>query len=172
METIPFQTIQNSIDNICGITEEEDLDAVSQALFDAQPGLAGFVVEFIEDMSEGAKDLGFMMALILWKSFEEKYPNLRTVSEDEVVAKFEEQEAELEKLLKLNDEMLEEIHKAEMLNGQPEVLNYVTQELFADEQTDPELAEDEELHLFMVLRFFTNCLNEAAREVGPAIVKH
>jgi hypothetical protein len=172
METIPFQTIQNSIDNICGITEEEDLDAVSQALFDAQPGLAGFVVEFIEDMSEGAKDLGFMMALILWKSFEEKYPNLRAVSEDEVVAKFEEQEAELEKLLNLNDEMLEDIHKAEMLNGQPEVLNYVTQELFADEQTDPELAEDEELHLFMVLRFFTNCLNEVAREAGTATVKH
>lgn len=171
METIPFQTIQNSIDNICGLTTEEDLDAVSQALFDAQPALAGFLVEFIEDMGEGAKDLGFMMALILWKSFEEKYPEMRALSEDEVVAKFEEQEAELEKLLHLNDDMLEEIHKTEVLNGQPEILNYVTQELFAADEEDPELEENEELHLFMVLKFFTNCLNDAAKEVS-VMVKH
>lgn len=172
METIPFQTIQNSIDTICGITEEEDLDAVSQALFDAQPALAGFVIEFIEDMSEGAKDLGFMIALILWKSFEEKYQQIRALSEDEVVNKFEEQEAELEKLLHLNDEMLEEIHKNEMLNGQPEILNYLTQELFSEENTDPKLEADEDVQLFMVLRFFTNCLNDAAKEVGDAVVRH
>lgn len=171
METIPFQTIQNSIDNICGLTTEEDLDAVSQAFFDAQPGLAGFVVEFIEDMSEGAKDLGFMMALILWKSFDEKYPQMRSVSDDDVVAKFEEQEGNLEKLLKLNDDMLEEIHQQETLNGQPEILNYITQELFAEEATDPELGEDEELHLFMVMRFLTSVLNEAARS-GLEVVKH
>lgn len=171
METIPFQTIQNSIDNICGLTTEEDLDAVSQAFFDAQPGLAGFVVEFIEDMSEGAKDLGFMMALILWKSFDEKYPQMRSVSDDEVIAKFEEQEGELEKLLKLNDDMLEEIHQQETLNGQPEVLNYVTQELFSEEAADPELGEDEELHLFMVMRFLTTVLNDAARS-GLEVVKH
>lgn len=172
METIPFQTIQNSIDTICGLTEEQELDAVSQALFDAQPALAGFVVEFIEDMSEEAKDLGFMIALILWKSFEEKYPQIRSLSEDEVVAKFEEQEAELEKLLHLNDEMLEEIQKNEMLNGQPEILNYLTQELFSEDNSDPELDEEEEVHLFMVLRFYTNCLNDAAKEVGDAVVRH
>lgn len=172
MEMIPFQTIQNSIDHICGMTEEEELDAVSQALFDAQPALAGFVVEFLEDMSEGAKDLGFMMALILWKSFEQKYPDMRTLAEDEVVSRFEAQEEELEKLLNLNDEMLEEIHKKEMLSGQPEILNYVTQELFSEEQAEPELAEAEELHLFMVLRFFTSCLNEVAKENGQNPVKH
>jgi hypothetical protein len=172
METIPFQTIQNSIDNICNLTTEEELDAVSQALFDAQPALGGFIVEFIEDMSEGAKDLGFMMALILWKSFEEKYPDMRALSEEEVVTRFEEQEADLEKLLHLNDDMLEELQKTEMLSGQPEILNYVTQELFAADEDEPELGEDEELHLFMVLRFFSNCLNEAAKEVSNAIVKH
>lgn len=171
METIPFQTIQNSIDNICGLTTEEDLDAISQALFEAQPALASFFVEFIEDMSEGAKDLGFMMALILWKSFEEKYPDMRSLTEDEVVAKFEEQEAELEKLLQLDDEMLEEIHKTEMLNGQPEILNYVTQELFAANEEEPELEQDEELHLFMIMKFFAACLNDAAKEVSVA-VKH
>ncbi len=171
MEQIAFETIQNSIDHICGITAEEDLDVVSQALFDAQPALAGFVVEFIEDMSEEAKDLGFMMALILWKSFAEKYPQLRTVGEDEVVAKFEEQEPDLEKLLQLNDDMLEEIQKNEILNGQPEVLSYVTQELFAPEEEEPSLDEDEELQLFMVLRFFSNCLNDAAKEV-TSTTKH
>ncbi len=172
METIPFQTIQNSIDNICNMTTEEELDAISQALFDAQPALGGFFVEFIEDMSEPAKDLGFMMALILWKSFEEKYSEMRALTEEEVVQKFEEQEADLEKLLHLNDDMLEEIQKSEMLSGQPEILNYVTQELFAPEEDEPELEEDEEVHLFMVLRFFSNCLNEVAKEVGNAVVKH
>ncbi|HEY8272892.1 MAG TPA: hypothetical protein VIG33_18505 [Pseudobdellovibrionaceae bacterium] len=171
MEQIAFQTIQKSIDNICGITAEEELDAISQALFDVQPALAGFVVEFIEDMSEEAKDLGFMMALILWKSFEEKYPNLRTITEDEVVAKFEEQEVDLERLLQLNEEILEEIQKNEMLNGQPEVLNYVIQELFAADEEEVTLDEDEELHLFMVLKFFSNCLNDVAKEVTES-VKH
>jgi len=172
METIPFQTIQNTIDNICGLTTEEELDAISQALFDAQPALGSFFVEFIEDMGEGAKDLGFMMALILWKSFEEKYPDMRAMGEDEVIKKFEEQEGDLEKLLHLDDEMLEEIQKSEMLSGQPEILNYVTQELFASDEPENELEEDEELHLFMVLRFFSSCLNELAKEVGNAVVKH
>ncbi|MGZ3748216.1 MAG: hypothetical protein ACXWRE_12650 [Pseudobdellovibrionaceae bacterium] len=172
MEQIAFQTIQKSIDNICGITAEEELEAVSQALFDVQPALAGFVVEFIEDMSEEAKDLGFMMALVLWKSFEEKYPEMRTLSEDEVITKFEEQEADLEKLLQLNDKMLEEIQKKEMLDGQPEILNYVIQELFgAEGDEEASLDEDEELHLFMVLKFFSNCLNDVAKEATQS-VKH
>jgi hypothetical protein len=164
METIPFETIQTAIDNICSITTEEQLDQVSQDLFDAQPGLAGFMIEFIEDMSEGAKDLGFMMALVLWKSFQEKYPHMRGLNEDEVVARFEEQEAELEKILKLDDDMLTEMQKAEAVNGQPEVLNYVTQELFSSEDDEIEISEDEELHLFMVLKFYASTLNEIARE--------
>jgi hypothetical protein len=164
METIAFETIQTAIDRICGIETEEELDSVSQALFDAQPALAGFMIEFMEDMGESAKDLGFMMALILWKSFEEQYPNMRALSEDEVIARFEAEEGELEKLLNLNDEMLEELQKNEMKDGQPEILNYMTQELFASEEEDPTLAEDEEVHLFMVLKFYAACLNELAKE--------
>jgi hypothetical protein len=169
METIPFETIQSAIDQVCSVTTEEELDQISQTLFDAQPALGGFFIEFIEDMGEGAKDLGFMMALVLWRSFENKYPNLRTINEDEVVSKFEEQEKDLEKLLQLNDDMLEAIEKKEMLEGQPEILNYVTQELFASDDTDIELEEDEELHLFMILKFFSNTLNELAKEVNPDV---
>jgi len=171
METIPFETIQSAIDHICGITTEEELDQVSQALFEAQPALAGFLIEFIEDMSDGAKDLGFMMALVLWKSFEERYQNMRALGEDEVVSKFEEQEKDLEKLLHLDDDMLEELQKKELQSGQPEVLNYMSQELFGTNDDEIELNEDEELHLFMVLRFFTSCLNELAKEVSQ-VVKH
>lgn len=171
METIPFETIQSAIDNICSINTEEQLDQVSQDLFDAQPGLAGFMIEFIEDMSEGAKDLGFMMALVLWKSFLEKYPNMPSLNEDEVVARFEEQEGELEKLLKVDDEMITEMQKAEVVNGQPEVLNYVTQELFSSGEDEIELSEDEEVHLFMVLRFFANTLNELAKAANSPL-KH
>lgn len=171
METIAFETIQTAIDRICGIETEEELDLVSQALFEAQPALAGFMIEFMEDMGESAKDLGFMMALILWKSFEEKYPKLRALSEDEVIGRFETQEADLEKLLNLNDEMLEEIQKNEMAGGQPEILNYMTQELFAAEEEDPTLAEDEEVHLFMVLKFYASCLNDLAKEL-TLVVQH
>ncbi len=94
MEKIPFQIVQNSIDKICSITEESDLETASQHLFEAQPDLGGFFMEFIEDMSEGAQDLGFMMALILNKSFEDQYKNLRPMNEDEVVARFEKNEAD------------------------------------------------------------------------------
>lgn len=171
METISFETIQTAIDNICAITTEEQLDQVSQDLFNAQPGLAGFMIEFIEDMSEGAKDLGFMMALVLWKSFQEKYPQMRALSEDEVVARFEEQEGELEKLLQVDDAMIEQMQKTELLSGQPEIFNYVTQELFGSAEDEIELTEDEEVHLFMVLRFFTTTLNELAKEVSQSL-KH
>lgn len=171
METISFETIQTAIDRICGIETEEELDMVSQALFEAQPALAGFMIEFMEDMGESAKDLGFMMALILWKSFEEKYPKMRSLTEDEVIARFEAQEGDLEKLLNLNDEMLEEIQKNELASGQPEILNYMTQELFASEEEDPTLAEDEEVHLFMVLKFYASCLNELAKEKTNVVLQ-
>ncbi|RYZ81123.1 MAG: hypothetical protein EOP06_24065, partial [Proteobacteria bacterium] len=123
METISFETIQTAIDNVCSINTEEQLDQVSQELFDAQPGLAGFLIEFIEDMSEEAKDLGFMMALVLWRSFHKNYPGLRGMEEDEVVQRFEEQEGDLEKLLKVDEEMITEMHRVEVANGQPEVFN-------------------------------------------------
>jgi hypothetical protein len=171
METIPFETIQTAIDRICGIETEEELDQVSQALFDAQPALASFMIEFMEDMGESAKDLGFMMALILWKSFDEKYPKMRSLSEEEVISKFEAQEGDLEKLLNLNDEMLEEIQRNELASGQPEIMNYMTQELFASEEEDPTLAEDEEVHLFMVLKFYASCLNELAREKTQVVLQ-
>ncbi|MBK9321762.1 MAG: hypothetical protein IPM97_02195 [Bdellovibrionaceae bacterium] len=171
METIPFDTIQSAIDNVCSINTEEQLDQISQDLFEAQPGLAGFLIEFIEDMGDGAKDLGFMMALVLWKSFQEKYPHIRALSEDEVVARFEEQEADLEKLLQVDEDMIEEMQKAEALNGQPEVFNYVTQELFGTAEDEIELSDDEEVHLFMVLRFFSTCLNDLAKETSSPL-KH
>jgi len=172
MQTITFETIQSAIDNVCSITDEQDLDQLSQDLFDAQPGLAGFVMDFIEDMSDGAKDLGFMMALVLWKSFQEQYPQLRSMAEDEVVNLFESQERELEKLLQVDDDMIEEMQKAEEKNGQPEIFNYVTQELFSEEEDDIKISEEEEVHLFMVLRFFSNVLNDLAKEVAQSDFKH
>lgn len=172
METIQFQTIQSAIDHICSISTEEDLDSASQAFFDAQPALAGFVIEFVEDMSEAAKDLGFMMALILWESYAKNYPQMREISEDEVVQKFEAQESEMEKLLSLNDKMMEELQAAEESNGQPEVFNYITQELFSPETEDPDIDENEEVHLFMILKFFSGCLNEVVREGSSPSLKH
>jgi hypothetical protein len=171
METISFETIQSAIDKVCAIQTEEELDQLSQDLFEAQPGLAGFTIEFMEDMSDGAKDLGFMMALVLWKAFQEKYPAIRGLNEDEVVARFESQETDLEKLLQVDDEMIEAMQKTEAVNGQPEIFNYVTQELFSSDEDEIELSEDEEVHLFMALRFFSLVLNELAREVTEPL-KH
>ena len=87
MEKIPFQIVQDSIDKICGITNEADLEKASEHLFDVQPDLGGFFMEFIEDMSDSAQDLGFMMALILNRAFEEKYKSMRPMTEDEEIGR-------------------------------------------------------------------------------------
>ena len=166
MQQITFETIQTAIDNVCSIADEQDLDKLSQDLFDAQPGLAGFVIDFIEDMSDGAKDLGFMMALVLWKSFQNQFPDIRSLGEEEVVSLFESQERELEKLLQVDDDMIDEMQATEAKIGQPEIFSYVTQELFSEEEDDIKISEDEEIHLFMVLRFFSTVLNDLAKETA------
>jgi len=165
MEKVPFNTVQTAIDYICGITEEQELEKISEVLFEAQPDLAGFFMEFIEDMSEESQDLGFMMALILWQAFEKQYPGLRPLSEDEVVSEFESKESEMEKYLQINDEMLAQIQADEVKNeGQPDVLNYIVEELFMDPELEPALQAEEQIHLFMICKFFAECLNLAAVE--------
>lgn len=172
MEKIPFQTVQNSIDNICSITEESDLEKASQHLFDLQPDLGGFFMEFIEDMSESAQDLGFMMALILHKSFEEQYKNLRPMNEEEIVTRFEGNEAEFEKYLQMTDDTLADLQESTQREGQPEVLNYIIEELFMSQDLEPALAANEQIHLFIICKFFIDCLNELAQETAPELVRH
>lgn len=172
MEKIPFQTVQSAIDNICGLTEEQDLENVSQKLFDAQPDLAGFFMEFIEDMSEEAKDLGFMMALILFQSFQDQYKSMRALSEDEVVILFEAREGELEGYLKMDDDMIANLLDAEKNDGQPDVLNYIVEELFMSEDLEPALEADEQIHLFMICKFFADGLHIVAKETAGTGLKH
>lgn len=170
MDKIPFQTVQNAIDAICGITSEVDLEKASQHLFEIQPDLGSFFVEFIEDMSEGAQDLGFMMALILNRSFESQYPPLRAMGEDEVVERFEKNEAEFEKYLQMNDELLAELQEKATAEGQPEVFNYIVEELFMSPELEPTLAANEQVHLFIICKFFVDCLNSLAKESVPETI--
>lgn len=172
MEKIPFQTVQNSIDNICNITEESDLEKASEHLFDVQPDLAGFFMEFIEDMSEGAQDLGFMMALILNKSFEDQFKTLRPMTEDEVVERFEKKEAEFGKYLNINDDLIADLQDQAQKNGQPEILNYIIEELFMSPDLEPSLEANEQVHLFVICKFFVDCLNDLANETTPELVRH
>lgn len=172
MEKIPFQTVQNSIDNICNITEESDLEKASQHLFEVQPDLAGFLMEFIEDMSESAQDLGFMMALILNKSFEEQYSSLRSMNEDEVIERFEKNEAEFQKYLNINDDIIADLQAKAEKEGQPEIFNYIVEELFMSPELEPSLAANEQIHLFIICKFFVDCLNELANEKTPELVRH
>lgn len=172
MEKIPFQTVQNSIDKICNITEESDLEKASEHLFEVQPDLGGFFMEFIEDMSEGAQDLGFMMALILNKSFEEQYKNLRMMNEDEVVERFEKNESEFAKYLKMDDDLIADLQEKSNANGQPEILNYIIEELFMSPELEPSLEANEQIHLFIICKFFVDCLHELAQETAPETVRH
>lgn len=172
MEIIPFNTVQTAIDNVCGITEEEELEKLSEELFEAQPDLAGFLVEFIEDMSDEAKDLGFMMALILWRSFEEQYKSLRVLSEDEVIAQFQAQEVELEKLLKIDEDMIARLQETESREGQPNVLNYIIEELFMSDDLEPSLQANEQIQLFMICKFFSDSLHGLAKERAPELIRH
>jgi hypothetical protein len=171
VEKIPFQTVQNSIDQVCNISEESELERASEHLFEVQPYLAGFFIEFIEDMSEGAQDLGFMMALIVHRAFETQYPNLRVMTDDEVIAAFERQESALEGYAQMNEEMLADIQKNAVTQGQPEVLNYILEELFMTQDADPELDSNEQAQLFIVCKFLADCLHELAEETSSAL-KH
>ncbi|MEK2690499.1 hypothetical protein [Bdellovibrio sp. GT3] len=172
MEKIPFEVVQDSIDVICGMETEADLEKASEHLFDVQPDLGGFFMEFIEDMSEGAQDLGFMMALILNRAYEEKYGKMRAITEDEVVARFEKAEPEMESFLQMNDEMIVQIQERAKTEGQPELINYIIEELFMSPDLEPSLEADEQVHLFMVCKFFADCLNDVAKETAADIVRH
>lgn len=172
MDKIPFETVQSSIDNICGLTTESDLETASEHLFDVQPDLGGFFMEFIEDMSEGAQDLGFMMALILNKSFEEQYKKLRPMTEDEVVARFEKSEAEFENYLKIDDEMITDLQSKALSQGQPEIFNYIIEELFMTPDLEPELEANEQVHLFIICKFFVDCLHDLASETATSETRH
>lgn len=172
MTKIPFQTVQNSIDQICGITAEADLERASEQLFDVQPDLTEFFMEFIEDMSEEAQDLGFMMALILYRSFETQYGKIRAMTEDEVVARFEEGEPEFESYLKIDDEMVAQLQSKATAEGQPEVFNYIVEELFMSPELEPSLGANEQIHLFIICKFFVDCLNELAKETALELVRH
>lgn len=172
MEQIPFNVVQNSIDLICGITEEKDLEQASQHFFDAQPDLSSFFMEFIQDMSEGAQDLGFMMALILNKAFEDHYSKLRVLNEDEIIERFEKSEPEFERYLNLTDDLIAELQEDATNKGQPEVLNYMIEELFMSPELEPTLEMNEQIHLFIICKFFVDCLNEIAREASATPLKH
>jgi len=144
------------------------LKKLLEHFFDVQPELASFFMEFIEDMSENAQDLGFMMALILNKAFEDKYKTIRAMTEDEVIAGFEKNEAVFDTYLNMSDELIVKLQE-EAKDGQPEILNYILEELFMSPELEPALDSNEQIHLFIICKFFADCMHQLATEAATAV---
>ncbi|MNL54065.1 hypothetical protein D3C87_1773610 [compost metagenome] len=94
------------------------------------------------------------------------------MTEEEVVGSFEAAEPVLETYLGMNDEMVEALQEKENMEGQPEVLKYIIEELFMAEDLEPALEADEQIHLFMICKFFVDSLHTLAKETAPETIKH
>jgi len=164
LKLIQFKTLDAAIELLSTIDSDEDMIKLSDSLFTAQPDLAQFLVDFSEDLNDEAQDLIVIMGLIIWRSMEATYGSLRQMSEEQVANMYEAFEAAMP-----DDENLTEQWFVSMIKDadqfcQPEIFKYIIAELFNDAPEESTLTDVENTQLTLGLRFFTEALNELAKE--------
>ncbi len=164
MKTIPFQTVDASIELVASIENDDDMMKFSDSFFNAQPELAQFLVDFTADLNEEAQDLIVVMGLIVWKAFESAYGNLREMTQEEVEKAYEAFEAAMPDDESLTEEWFLSIVQNVESFCQPEVFKYVISELFTESPEDSTLTDVENTQLTLGMRFFTQALNDLAKE--------
>lgn len=164
MKTIPFQTLDAAIEFVSTIDSDEDMIKLTDGLFEGQPELAQFLVDFAEDLNEEAQDLIVIMGLIIWRTFVAAYGSARQMSQEEVENRYEAFEAAMPDDENITEEWFISLIKDADLFCQPEVFKYIIAELFNDAPEDSTLTDVENTQLTLGLRFFTQALHALAEE--------
>ncbi|MDG0815293.1 hypothetical protein [Bdellovibrio svalbardensis] len=164
MKLVSFKTLDAAIELVSTIDSDEDMIKLTDGLFEGQPDLAQFLVDFAEDLNEEAQDLIVIMGLIIWRSVVATYGTLRAMPEEEVISLYEAFEAAMPDDENITEEWFVSLIKNAEEFCQPEVFKYIIAELFQDAPEDSTLTDVENTQLTLGLRFFTQALNELAKE--------
>ncbi|QDK39166.1 hypothetical protein [Bdellovibrio sp. NC01] len=164
MKQVPFKTLDAAIELVSTIDSDENMIKLTDGLFEGQPDLAQFLVDFAEDLNEEAQDLIVIMGLIIWRAMIATYGELRVMNEDEVAANYEAFEASMPDDENITEEWFVSLIKDVENFCQPEIFKYIIAELFQEAPEDSTLTDVENTQLTLGLRFFTEALNKLAQE--------
>ena len=132
-----------------------------------QPDLLSFILEFTDDLGEQAGELAVYLLFVIYHMFKKGYgKEIKQVTPEEIIERYEENERLMEKLEKAQDEFFNRVAEVQ-LSPQPYLIRYVvdslTEEPEEDDDSEP-MSEEEVGFLFMLLKTVIDVLNLKTNE--------
>lgn len=160
---ISTEVIDQVSDRIGGMTDLDAAQALSVRFSTSQPALTAYILQFTEELSSDASQLGYFLSLVLWQCFETARPgSVLEITPEQVIARHEAIDQELGALQGVDDRLIERRILYSDDYPEPGILRHIVESIY-EPNDDIELTPDEQGHLFIVLRVAADCLDQASR---------
>lgn len=163
MSTISEEIVEETWRRVAQLDEEEAFSAMEEVA-KRQPFLLAYVMAYTADSRPSVQELALYLYYVVLQMFEASTPKrIKKVKESRVEHHISRNEAMLERLESAHDRFVEKA-ASEGISNQPYVFKYITEALFEDAESDPDLAltGDETGLVFLVLKVVVDALDEAS----------
>jgi hypothetical protein len=154
------------VDRVCeevGTYSDEQARAEMTRLSKQQPGLLAYVMGVSEDLPPDAQELAVYMFVVIHRTFEQQFGNrLQNAGIDRIEHIAEMNEEAMLKLAERDDEELPETAMA-YAQHQPALLGYVSECLFEPEEGFPQLSEEDQGVLTLIMKTVIDVLDSSVR---------
>ena len=164
MEPIPEALVEETWQDFAGFSPVRgQKEAVK--INKNQPYLLAFMMEFVRDLDQEAKELGIYMFYVICRIFQKSsQKKIKRISPEDIIDCYEENERLIESMEGAHERFFERIARVQ-ISGQPYVMKYVVDTLIeAPEDDDPiALTEEDTGYLFLLLKTVVDLLDRKVR---------
>ena len=137
--------------------------AEARRLMEAQNELFSFVLETTVDLSDDAHELAMYMAAVVYRAYEKALPTpLPRIRPRDIIRAYQDNESWLEGIAGAHERIVDERILPNLRIRQPAVMAYVGECLFAPEDEDLDLTEEDQGQLFLTMKTFVDVLDRCA----------
>lgn len=159
---IPHEFVEKIWTEIGNIQGKSKVDALAKSFFKKQSDLAEYVLAMSEGLGEEAHGLAFYMGIVIWSCYDQYFQgNLKKITDKTIIKIHEKFETELEKMQFVDEAFIKKQIKDKSEYPQPNILKYITEALFEDEDEELNLTSDQQGMIFIILSTQMKCLDQA-----------
>ncbi len=161
MEPLSEKLVEETWQEFAGFTPNQ-VNKEAKKVAKGQPNLLSFMMEFTEELDQGAKELAIYMFFVVNRIFAKGYrKKIKKASPEEIIECYEKNEKLMESLEGAHDKFYERVARVQV-SAQPSVIKYVVEALFeVPEEEDPVFISDEDVgFLFLLLKTAIDVLDK------------
>jgi len=164
METIDKSVVEATWRAVAEYSPEEAF-AEQRGFTEKQPAIAAFILQFTEELHQGAQELAFYLTHVVWKIFESASPvSIPEVPAEAIVLAFQKWEKWFAQFQDVEEKDFEGLMKRDLQLIQPNVIASAIEALLEEGEDSVKLSDEDLGYLFLLVLTVVDVLDRSATE--------